>query len=143
MGRRSDEPVKGGQGSTDDPRASFGIHETSMPDEPVKGSQGTTHDRRKGGKFSKVGGKDVADHDSLGGSGSGVSGGHKTTQRAGGKGVEGGLGQGTDRDYVTPRHFPHDPAAHDSIPGSGQTKDQTPFGSIAKTVDQGVEAGAT
>lgn len=99
-------------------------------DEPVKGGQGTTPDRRKGGTLTH----DKAGHDSLAGSGDGVSGAHKSVESGGDTGP-GSLANRQARDYVAPIHYPNDPAGMQSATGAGQTKDASEFGRVASTVD--------
>jgi hypothetical protein len=108
-----------------------------MADEPVKGGQGKTPDRRKGGTLTH----DVAGHHSLAGSGGGVSGAHKAVEKGGDGGPE-SLVQGRARDYVSPNHYPNDPAGLQSATGAGQTKDASGFGTPASSVNENVKGGA-
>jgi hypothetical protein len=101
-----------------------------MAEEPVKGGQGTTPDVRRGGTLSH----DKAGHDSLAGSGSGISGAHKAVESGGDSGPE-SLANKQARDYVAPIHYGNDPANMQSATGAGQTKDATEFGRVAGTVD--------
>jgi hypothetical protein len=106
-------------------------------DEPVRGGQGTTPDRRKGGTLTH----DKAGHDSLAGSGSGVSGAHKTSESGGDSGPE-SLNNKQARDYVSPVGYGNDPAGVHSATGSGQTKDASEFGQIASSVNLKETGGA-
>lgn len=106
-------------------------------DEPVKGGQGTTPDRRKGGTLTH----DTARHDSLAGSGDGISGAHKSVESGGDTGPE-SLANKQARDYVAPVHYPNDPAGMQSATGAGQTKDASEFGQIASSVNEKETGGA-
>lgn len=109
-----------------------------MSDEPVKGAQGSTKDVRKAGRIKH----DVADHDSLAGSGSGVGSAHPGTKESGGDTGPKSLDQGITQDKFDDVNYRNDPAGLHGLSGSGDNKDKTEFGVIATSVNQGMKGGA-
>ena len=107
-------------------------------DEPVRGGQGSRKDVRKGGSLTH----DKANHDSLSGSGAGQGSAHGSQAQSGGDAGPKSLSQGSSRDTIHCQPFPNDPAGLHNLSGSGQDKDETEFGKIATSVNQGAKAGA-
>ncbi len=140
MGRfkKTSQPVAGGQGYSGDDKVQHGAPMSPIPEEAVVAEQGKTPDRRTGGTLTH----DKANHDSLAGSGSGVSGAHKTVESGGDRGLnEPELANKQVRDYLEDVNFKNDPAGLHGLAGSGETKDKTEFARISETLDHKVSPG--